>query len=448
MCLRELEFLAASRGKLPMERQITTAPHGHVLTNTGVWSPEGQWIVYDVRSDAAGTLFDGARIEKTHVETGEVRVLYEARHGAKCGVATWSPTEATVAFILGPENPWAEWSYGAARRQGVVVHDALPAVCRNLDARELTEPFKAGALRGGSHVHVFSGDGVWVSFTYHDHILEQLGTANEPHDIDQRNVGVCVPAGRVDVSRRHPRNHHGEMFSVLVTRTVASPKTGSDEIMRAFEEGWVGGDGYVRSDGSRQTKAIAFQGEVAATDGTTHMEVFIVDLPEDLTVAGDRQLEGTSRLRPAPPRGVVQRRLTWTDDRTYPGICGPRHWLRSSPSGDRIAFLMRDDEARAQLWTVSPNGGEPLQITRNPYPVSSAFSWSPDGQLIAHIMDECVCVTNIATGLTQRVTTRSSQWGPPRPEACVFSPDGASIAFVRRVRTDDQEYNQVFVAAL
>jgi Tol biopolymer transport system component len=89
-----------------------------------------------------------------------------------------------------------------------------------------------------------------------------------------------------------------------------------------------------------------------------------------------------------------------------------------------------------------------VQITRNPYPVSSAFSWSSDGQLVAHIMDECVCVTSIATGLTQRVTARSSQWCPPRPEACVFSPDGASIAFVRRVRTDDQEYNQIFVAAL
>jgi len=38
---------------LQRERQITKAQHGHILTNTRVWSPDGEWIVYDVRSDAA-----------------------------------------------------------------------------------------------------------------------------------------------------------------------------------------------------------------------------------------------------------------------------------------------------------------------------------------------------------------------------------------------------------
>ena len=30
----------------PAERQITHAPHGHILTNINVWSPDGRWIVY------------------------------------------------------------------------------------------------------------------------------------------------------------------------------------------------------------------------------------------------------------------------------------------------------------------------------------------------------------------------------------------------------------------
>ena len=86
------------------------------------------------------------------------------------------------------------------------------------------------------------------------------------------------------------------------------------------------------------------------------------------TVPGDGSLAGTERRMPFPPKGVVQRRLTFTADRPFPGIQGPRHWLRSSPDGRRIAFLMKDEDGLVQLWTVSPNGGAPAQVTRNPWP--------------------------------------------------------------------------------
>lgn len=43
-----------------------------------------------------------------------------------------------------------------------------------LDARDLTPPFTPGALRGGSHVHVWDAAGDWVSFTYEDHGLAQF----------------------------------------------------------------------------------------------------------------------------------------------------------------------------------------------------------------------------------------------------------------------------------
>ena len=68
-------------------QQITTAAHGHILTNIGVWSPDGQRIVYDVRSDPAGERFDGTRIETVDVESGAVRRLYESGNSACCGVA-------------------------------------------------------------------------------------------------------------------------------------------------------------------------------------------------------------------------------------------------------------------------------------------------------------------------------------------------------------------------
>lgn len=38
----------------------------------------------------------------------------------------------------------------------------------NLDAMDITAPYTPGALRGGSHVHVFSPNGELVSFTYND----------------------------------------------------------------------------------------------------------------------------------------------------------------------------------------------------------------------------------------------------------------------------------------
>jgi WD40 repeat protein len=259
---------------------------------------------------------------------------------------------------------------------------------------------------------------------------------------------VSVPGHPVRVAKDHPRNHDGEYFTVLVTRTVANPKPGSDEIKKAFEEGWVGTNGYLRPDGARQRRALAFQGQVVTARGETISEVFIADLPEDLTPAGAGPLAGTATRLPSPPQGVTQRRLTFTDGRKFPGIQGPRHWLRTSPDGSRIAFLMKDDQGAAQLWTVSPMGGPPLQVTHNPWPIASGFTWSPDGRRLAHVMDSSVCVTDTDTGATTRLTPRREDATAPRPEACVFAPDGRKIAYVRRLTEAGIASNQIFFVTL
>jgi hypothetical protein len=425
----------------PAERQITHAPHGHILTNVNVWSRDGRRIVYDVRSDPAGEVFDGDRIETVDVDTGETSVLYRSTNGAKCGVATYSPVADQVAFILGPEDPTPDFAYGPARRRGVLVREDEPGEAIGLDARDLTPPFTPGALRGGSHVHVFSPDGSRLSFTYEDHVLDSL--AANGGERNHRNVGVSLLGRPVAVPASNPRNHAGQAFSVLVTRTADRPRGGSDEITKAFEDAWVGASGYKRADGSWQRWALAFQGHVLTAAGDTISEVFIVDLPDDLTIPGDGPLEGTPTTRPRPPRGTAQRRLTYTADRKYSGLQGPRHWPRSAPDGSRIAFLMRDDSGVVQLWTVPPTGGEPGQLTRNAWDIASAFTWSPDGRWLAHVMDGSVCVTDAAGGVTEWLTARSDP--PPRPEACVFSPDGRHIAFVRPVRIGGRVFNQVFV---
>ena len=430
------------------EKQITTESKGHILTNTGVWSSESEWIVYDTRSDPLGEVFDGSTIEMVNIHTGEIKVLYHSTNGANCGVATFHPHDNKVVFILSPEHPTPDWQYSASHRQGVIVALSRPDIAINLDARDLTPPFTPGALRGGSHVHVWDDNGEWVSFTYEDHILSQFKEETSEHEINLRNVGVSAPIRRVHVKKGHPRNHDGEYFSVVVSRTIANPKPGSDEIKKAFEEGWVGTNGYLRSDGSRQRRALAFQGHVVTAKGETISEVFIVDLPEDITLSGERPLSGTETRRPYPPKGTIQRRLTYTADNKYPGIEGPRHWLRSSPDGSHIAFLMKDKDGIVQLWTISPNGGEPLQITHNSWSIASAFTWSPDGSYIAHVMDNSVAMTEVATGKTFRLTPSSDDVNALRPEACVFSPDGKKIAYVRRVPSQEKVYNQVFIVTL
>jgi Tol biopolymer transport system component len=213
----------------------------------------------------------------------------------------------------------------------------------------------------------------------------------------------------------------------------------------------VGTSGYTRADGTRQKRALAFQGSVLARDGRTIVpEVFVVDIPDDITIPGPYgPLEGTETAPPRPPRGTSQRRLTMTADRKYPGIQGPRHWLRSSPDGSRIAYLAKDDAGVVQLWTVSPRGGDPTQVTRNAWPISSTFTWSSDGSSIAHTMDNSVWVTDIATGAGRRMTPRESDRRAPLPHAVVFSPDGSSIAYLRRVPDGSgNEYNQIFLVQL
>ncbi len=408
------------------ETQLTSGPGGRILTNYGIWSPDGQCLVYDTRSDAEGSVFDGTRIERVHTDTGQIKTVYESRRGACCGVATFHPLKDEVVFILGPEDPTPDWAYSPSHRQGVIVSVDRPGEAVNLDARDLTPPGTPGALRGGSHVHLFSPDGEWVSFTYNDALA----------DSGQRSVAVAAP-GRVTVNKTHPRSHDGAYFSALATHTVSSPRPGSDEIRQALEDGWIGTAGYVRADGTRQQRALAFQGQVTGANGRQFWEVFVCDLPEDI-----RQF------------GPSQRRVTFTEDSEYPGISGPRHWLRSSPDGAEIAFLRRDAAGTAQIWTVSPNGGPLRQVTRDLWPVASAFTWDPAGDRIAYVADGSVFTVDVQTGHSERQTPRADAADAPLALACVFCPKGRRIAFLRRLadgaggRINQSRSNQICVVCL
>jgi hypothetical protein len=373
--------------------------------------------------------------------------LFSATNGANCGVVTASPTDDRVAFIQGPEFPTADWSYCAWHRQGMILACSEPGRAYRMDACNIVSPYTRGALRGGTHLHTFDGQGEWIAFTYEDHVLASRDHRDPTGDVNQRNIGVSVPKGHVHVASNHPRNSDGTHFSVLITKTTRKPRPDSEEYSRACEESWVGRAGYLRADGTRQHRALAFQGTVTSAKGG-HTEVFIADLPDDVTVAGEGPLEGSEKSLPHPPAGIRIRRLTDTTGSPFPGIQGPRHWLRSSPDGSMIAFLRRDADGIPQIWSISPNGGSLSQHSHLPLGVSSAFSWSPDGKHIAHASDNSIWLTHVATGRSERVTPPRANQDGPRPEACVFSPDGSMIAYVKHVNGECGRFNQIFVAHL
>ncbi|MGE6981884.1 DUF3748 domain-containing protein [Kluyvera intermedia] len=391
-------------------KQVTFSPRNHQLTNTRTWTPDSQWLVFDVRP--SGASFTGDTIERVNVHSGEVEVIYQAREGAHVGVVTVHPFADQYVFIHGPENPDAQWQYDFHHRRGVVT---TLAETRNLDALDITAPYTPGALRGGSHVHVYSPCGQYVSFTYNDHVMHEYDPA-----LDLRNVGVAAPYGPVLPRGQHPREYSGSHWCVLVSQTTAQPQPGSDDINRAYEEGWV------------SSQALAFIGDTVSLSGEKVPELFLVELPRtesDWKQAGDAPLAGTDTTLPAPPMGVCQRRLTFTHQRAYPGLVNvPRHWVRCNPQGTKIAILMRDDNGIVQLWLVSPQGGEPQQLTHNTSDIQSAFNWHPSGNWLGFVLEERIAICAADSGAVTFLTNDHAN--PPSADAVVFSPDGHTIAWM------------------
>lgn len=76
-------------------KQITFAPRNHLLTNTNTWTPDSQWLVFDVRP--SGASFTGETIERVNIHTGEVEVIYRASQGAHVGVVTVHPKSENMS---------------------------------------------------------------------------------------------------------------------------------------------------------------------------------------------------------------------------------------------------------------------------------------------------------------------------------------------------------------
>jgi len=414
------------------EVQLTHDKSGHTLHNTQCFSKDDQWLVFDTRNQD-DQIISTSSISMVNVHNGNIKPLYQTPHpspyGPGVGAATFSPVADTVLFIHGISNADQQHPYGITRRSGVAIDINHPFHPIHMDARDITPPFTPGALRGGTHAHTWSGDGQWISFTYNDFLL---GEPDRPdtsiHDL--RTVGVMVPGQKVTVKDANTiENFSGEKFTVLVTKVTDHPQPGSDEINKAFDECWIGTAGYQKGNGVQQKRAIAFQGNVLDEKGNSKTEVFVADLPENITQAlPGLPLEGTSGTRPNVPAGVTQRRITFTQH----GIQGPRHWLRSTPSGSLIGFLAKDSNQVVQVFAVSPNGGAIRQITFGQNPVEGPFNFSPDGNWVAYLAGNNVHIHHLFTPETQQLTHYPTH-GNKAAGSVIWSHNGHLLAYNRYV---------------
>ncbi|RYU95432.1 DUF3748 domain-containing protein [Emticicia agri] len=427
------------------EKQITDdATYHHDLDNNDNFSPDNQWLVYDTRTDEGG-IAASARIEKVHISTGEKKIVYELpgnqAWGPGAGAVSYSPVENAVVFIHGlpsvtEANPYQQW-----RRTGVIIDETLAGKRIFMDARDITPPYTKGALRGGTHRHEWSGNGQWIGYTYNDAVMKALeDSTHEKHNL--RTIGVSKKINPVVLEKdANGENISGEWYSVLVVKVTPTPQPGSDEISHAAGDSWVGTNGYKKTDGTRQM-ARAFIGSVRDRNGKSVDEVFIVDIPEAIDIAGESgPLEGTATTMPMPPKGTLQRRLTFTANGNQPGCVGI---VRSSPDGELLAFLAKDEKGVLQLFTINPDGKNLTQLTYHTSNVEGFFRWHPSGKSIYYVWNGSI--VNCETGneafekrhhlLTERTV--------PSPTNLVISHDGKTIAFNRLIG----KAKQVFIGKL
>ncbi|WPU96248.1 DUF3748 domain-containing protein [Mucilaginibacter sabulilitoris] len=423
------------------EQRLTNGNYGHCLHNTQCFSPNDEWLVYDTRNDDTQIGSTGS-IEIVNTRSGSVKEIYrtikQSVFGPGVGAASFSPVCDTVVFIHGISNADQTRPYAFNRRTAVAIDINKPYEPIFLDARHITEPFTPGALRGGTHAHLWSGDGQWLSFTYNDYVMEELST--QPF---KRTVGVMIPGYEVKVDHDHTmENHSGKMFSFIAANLSPSPQWGSDEIDIAFDEGWIGVNGYTRADQTHQNRAIAFQGKVYDLNGKSKAELFVIDLPDVFTKSALSGIQGTIHTPPQVPHDITQRRLTYTTN----GIEGPRHWLRTTPDGMVIGFLNKDHHGIVQLFGISPNGGSTKQLTYVENPIQGPFNFSPDGKYAAFLSNNNVFITDIATGKSEQVT--SHDHASKAIGSVSWSNKGDMITYNRYITNAHGTYLQIFLVRI
>ena len=148
-----------------------------------------------------------------------------------------------------------------------------------------------------------------------------------------------------------------------------------------------------------------------------------------------------------PPKRTVQRRLTHTSETQFPGCGGV---TRSSPDGSKIAFLAYDKKGVQQIFTISPLGGEPVQVTYHPSNVQSCARWSSSNTSIVYIWDNSIVICELTDKPFEQRFKRLTAKSKDEVLNIVWSNDGKTIGFNRSVLIDGGKdaKKQVFIVRL
>ncbi len=404
---------------------ITTSPKGHTLHHNGVFSEDGQWIVFDGRNDDT-KIGETATIGMVHVQTGEERTLYQTTnqtiYGPGVGAVSFSPVEDQVIFIHGLPDANADRPYAISRRTGMLVNIHREGYAFPADARDVSAPHVPGSLRGGTHSHCWSPDGTMLSFTYNDELVEP----------DLRVVGVMLKSETDIVVDERSGNSDGRYYAAIVSDVVANPTFGSDEINKAFDECWLS----PMIDGTTNRFSIAFQGNTISKNGQLITEIFVVEIDKEKILV-DKDAVGKEGERPKVPHGIRQRRLT-----RGANLSDFRHWLRSSHDGKYIYALAKDEQGNNQIVRCDVNSGELFFVTDNPFSISSPFNLCKESNKITFVAENNVFVHHIdrneSIQLTQNDLKALRVVGAPS-----FSPDGSSVVYNQYEQIGGEEHLQI-----
>jgi hypothetical protein len=411
-------LLGAGEPDMTPVRQLTFGPQNHDLDNGDNFSPDGRFLVYDVRETIGPGIDNCQGVEKVEIATGATTVLYRppasvtgSRPAPGIGAASYSPVADLVTFIHGPfvEELDVRGPYGKPNRAGATVPGDGSGKLTWADRRDIATDRDTipGAHRGGTHRHEYSLDGRRIGFTYDDFLLPAYA----------RTIGYMEPNAAAPEGATH--------YFALLVRPVSKGTAKPGELEQALGDSWVGPAGSMR----------AFIGTVRNDDGETYEDsLYVVEIPAgtDITTAD----AGSATRFPSPPQGLVVRRLTHT---WASGI------VRGSHDGSRIAYYAKDANGETQVFVIASDGSDrsddaakrPVQVTSFEGGAGGALRWHPSGDYLFCSGGNAVvavCVKpGTAFGKTQALTDGE---GAERTRV-VVSPDGGLIAFNQAVPTKD-----------
>lgn len=405
-------------------KTITNSHIGHMIHHNSVFSLDDQWIVFDSRNDET-KIGETSTIGIVHVNTGEERLIYKTKnqteYGPGVGAASFSPLQDRVIFIHGLYDADQEKPYDLTRRFGLAVDIAKPEYGIQMDARDILAPYTLGSLRGGTHSHCWSKDGLLISFTYNDAFV----------DSDLREVGVMLPSDNIIQVPKIKGNNDGEFYSVIVSDVVRNPTWGSDEISKAFDECWV------TSNILSNKYVLAFQGNTLNVMGEVVTEIYTVDI-DPKSIHQDPLTIGKEGEKPQVPKGVTQKRLSSTKN----GLSDLRHWLRSSPDGQYIYALAKDVLGRNQIIQCEVTTGDFKYLSDFDFSVSSPININYLGDKIAFVANNNVYLYHLESTKLKQLTSFSSN-DSKIVGAPVFSRKDDKIAFNQFALVDNVQYVQI-----